>query len=129
MAIICPDCGREFDVTLFEYGHKIKCSCGNTLKFENIKHKDNYRFLKKLLLTIENEKKDKEFEKLKDNADRICSMIIDKRYKYVDISVAIEKFKKEFLEVFPEKENLYNMIYESRFKRLWGQFRDRKDYT
>jgi hypothetical protein len=28
MAISCPRCGREFDVTLFEFGHRVRCDCG-----------------------------------------------------------------------------------------------------
>ena len=27
MAIICPNCGAEFDATLFEFGHRIRCDC------------------------------------------------------------------------------------------------------
>lgn len=28
MAIRCPACGREYDVTLFEFGRTIRCACG-----------------------------------------------------------------------------------------------------
>lgn len=28
MAIPCPGCGRQYDVTLFEYGRTIHCACG-----------------------------------------------------------------------------------------------------
>lgn len=28
MAIPCPDCGRQYDVTLFEFGRTIRCACG-----------------------------------------------------------------------------------------------------
>ncbi len=28
MSLSCPKCGRQFDVTLFEYGRKVACECG-----------------------------------------------------------------------------------------------------
>jgi hypothetical protein len=28
MAILCPRCGAEFDVTLFQFGHGVRCDCG-----------------------------------------------------------------------------------------------------
>ncbi len=28
MAITCPRCGRPFDVTLFQFGHRVRCDCG-----------------------------------------------------------------------------------------------------
>lgn len=31
MAIVCPGCGHEYDVTLFEFGHTLTCDCGTIL--------------------------------------------------------------------------------------------------
>jgi len=28
MAITCPRCGSGFDVTLFQFGHRVRCRCG-----------------------------------------------------------------------------------------------------
>ena len=28
MAITCPRCGSEFDATLFQFGHRVRCRCG-----------------------------------------------------------------------------------------------------
>ena len=28
MAIACPQCGAGFDVTLFQFGHRVRCDCG-----------------------------------------------------------------------------------------------------
>lgn len=28
MAVTCPDCGRGYDVTLFQFGRTIECTCG-----------------------------------------------------------------------------------------------------
>jgi dsDNA-specific endonuclease/ATPase MutS2 len=28
MAVQCPDCGRQYDVTLFQFGQTVECDCG-----------------------------------------------------------------------------------------------------
>jgi len=33
MAITCPRCGAEFDVTLFQYGHRVQCHCGEEIEY------------------------------------------------------------------------------------------------
>ncbi|HEX8289393.1 MAG TPA: Mut7-C RNAse domain-containing protein [Pyrinomonadaceae bacterium] len=35
MAIYCQKCGRQYDVTLFEYGRTINCACGERVGFEH----------------------------------------------------------------------------------------------
>lgn len=34
MAILCPNCGREYDVTLFQFGRTIHCTCGARVGLE-----------------------------------------------------------------------------------------------
>jgi len=34
MAILCPRCGHQYDVTLFEFGETIKCDCGARIKLD-----------------------------------------------------------------------------------------------
>ncbi len=31
MAIICPQCSAGYDVTLFQFGHEVRCKCGRVL--------------------------------------------------------------------------------------------------
>ena len=33
MAIVCPKCGAKFDSTLFEFGHRSRCSCGADVEY------------------------------------------------------------------------------------------------
>jgi hypothetical protein len=33
MAITCPKCGAEFDATLFEFGHRVRCRCGAEVEY------------------------------------------------------------------------------------------------
>jgi len=32
MAIPCPRCGRQYDVTLFQFGHAVDCDCGERVE-------------------------------------------------------------------------------------------------
>ncbi len=34
MAIICPKCKHQYDVTLFEFGNIVKCDCGARIKLD-----------------------------------------------------------------------------------------------
>ena len=33
MAITCPRCGLEFDATLFQFGHRVRCTCGAEVEY------------------------------------------------------------------------------------------------
>ena len=33
MAITCPRCGSEFDATLFQFGHRVRCECGAEVEY------------------------------------------------------------------------------------------------
>jgi hypothetical protein len=33
MAITCPKCGAQFDVTLFQFGHRVRCDCGAEIEY------------------------------------------------------------------------------------------------
>jgi ADP-ribosylglycohydrolase len=33
MAITCPKCGAEFDATLFQFGHHVRCNCGTEIEY------------------------------------------------------------------------------------------------
>jgi hypothetical protein len=33
MAITCPRCGSEYDATLFQFGHRVRCVCGQEIEY------------------------------------------------------------------------------------------------
>jgi len=33
MAITCPRCGSQFDATLFQFGHRVRCRCGAEIEY------------------------------------------------------------------------------------------------
>ena len=56
-------------------------------------------------------------------ADRICSLILYTDYPEVDVLIERAKLRERCEELFPDRVELFDMIYESRFDRLWEQFR------
>ena len=60
---------------------------------------------------------------LQRGADRICNLILYSDYPEVDILIERRKLRGRCEGLFPDRMELYDMIYESRFDRLWEQFR------
>jgi len=62
---------------------------------------------------------------LKARVDMLCIAIVsgitEKEFKQKEA-----KLKEYCLKRFPEKADLYDLIYRARFKRLWQQFRERE---
>jgi hypothetical protein len=56
-------------------------------------------------------------------ADAVCRLIVSTDYPEVDVAIEIEKVRTRCEELFPDRMELFEMIYESRFDRLWEQWR------
>ncbi len=56
-------------------------------------------------------------------ADRGCVLILSSDLPAIDIEIEKSKVRERCLELYPDREELYEMLYESRFQRLWDQFR------
>lgn len=65
----------------------------------------------------------KAMRELQRMADRVCTLILNSDLPAVDIAIERSKVRERCLELYPDREDLYDMIYESRFQRLWDQFR------
>ncbi len=115
MAIRCPHCKKEFDITLFEFERTITCDCGNVV---SLQHKEMFR---ELLNARRNE--EEKIREIKSLADKISFLIISTDYPEIDIEIEKEKFRERINELFPDKIYLYELIYEPRFRRLKEQFR------
>ena len=61
---------------------------------------------------------------LQRRADRICKMIVSGDVPQIDIDIQQAALREDVARVFPDRLSLYQVIYESRFRRLWQQFRD-----
>ena len=55
-------------------------------------------------------------------ADRICVLILSTDLPEVDILIERGKLRELCEQLFPGRLDLFDMIYESRFDRLWEQF-------
>jgi hypothetical protein len=60
---------------------------------------------------------------LQREADRVCTLILSSDLPAIDIEIEKNEVRERCLELYPDREELYEMIYESRFQRLWDQFR------
>jgi hypothetical protein len=54
--------------------------------------------------------------------DRLCTLILFERPES-EIERARIELQSEAHRLFPDKTRLYEIVYESRFRRLWSQFR------
>ena len=60
---------------------------------------------------------------LQRQADRICEMIVTGDAALIDIEIQQAALREAAARAFPDKQALYQLLYESRFRRLWQQFR------
>ena len=63
-------------------------------------------------------------ERLKIEADKISCMILHTDLPWVDIAIQIENLREMCREIDPEHLELFSQVYESRFERLWNQWRE-----
>ena len=61
-------------------------------------------------------------------ADRVCVLILSSDLPAIDIEIEKNKVRERCLEMYPDQESLYEMLYESRFQRLWEQFRGEAEW-
>ena len=61
--------------------------------------------------------------RLQRQAARICEMIVSADTAPIDIEIQQAALREAIRQAFPEKHALYQLLYESRFRRLWQQFR------
>jgi hypothetical protein len=56
-------------------------------------------------------------------ADSIAHLIVNTDLPWVDVVIQIERLREEALRLFPQKMFLFDLVYLSRFRRLWHQWR------
>ena len=61
-------------------------------------------------------------EQLAREADRIVNLILHMSMPRVDIEIQIQNLREEFLRRCPEAADLFEMVYASRFRRIWDQW-------
>ncbi len=117
MAIRCPKCGMKYDVAKLDEDKELKCPCGFKLDLSLIETADDF------LRYCEGAAEHKKAREIQHDAQMICQMILDEGCQAIDIEIAKSRLEEKVKNLFPDKMETYRMIYESRFKRLWDQFR------
>jgi len=59
-------------------------------------------------------------------ADRIVNLILHSDLPRVDVEIEIEHLRERCLRRYPDGEALFEMIYASRFERIWEQWGDER---
>ena len=119
MAVTCPNCGRDYDITLFQFGHKVECECGTLIDATRPLRLVQPRRQINLAESLARLK----MSELQRMSERICALILNPEYPEIDIEIEKTRVRERCEQLFPDRMDLYEMIYESRFKRLWDQFR------
>jgi hypothetical protein len=57
-------------------------------------------------------------------SDRICSRILHEEIEWIDVQIEIEKMRDLVRQHAPEKQDLFERLYETRFRRLWEQWHE-----
>jgi hypothetical protein len=65
---------------------------------------------------------DQAYRAFQRKVDGVCTLILFERPEW-EIERARSELRSEADRLFPDKAQLYEIIYESRFSRLWNQFR------
>jgi len=55
-------------------------------------------------------------------SDRLCSRILHEDIEWVDVAIEIEKLRDLVRAHCPENLDLFERLYEARFRRIWDQW-------
>ncbi|MBI3320435.1 MAG: AAA family ATPase [Candidatus Omnitrophica bacterium] len=66
---------------------------------------------------------DERIRTLQRQAEEISDLIVAGEVPEIDIEIQKAKLREMIARVLPDRVALYHLIYESRFRRLWQQFR------
>lgn len=61
-------------------------------------------------------------DELKRLADEVCMLILHTDLPAVDIEIRIDQVRQRCEELFPDRLDLFEMVYASRFRRLMQQW-------
>ena len=113
MIVTCPKCSSSYARVLL--GETPRCRCGQLLPLDAVAP----RFVDREGLQ-EEEANIREITRM---AEQVSFLIVATDCPKVDIEIKRAELKRRCRTLFPDKMDLYEMIYTSRFKRLWEQFR------
>jgi hypothetical protein len=57
-------------------------------------------------------------------SDRLVSRILHEDLEWIDIQIEIETLRDRVREQCPDKLDLFEQLYEARFRRIWDQWHE-----
>ena len=112
LVVTCKACGASYARVFLEVAAERRCRCGKPLDLEEPVDSEALRA------------EEAKVRELSRAADRLSFLIVATDCPRVDVDIQRAELRRRCRTLFPDKMELYDMIYESRFKRLWEQFRD-----
>lgn len=114
--VTCKRCGTSYGRVFLEGSKERRCRCGLALRLG----RKRPSFVDSDALRTE----DAKLRELSRDADRLSFMIVATDCPRIDVDIERAALRRRCQALFPDKMDLYDMIYESRFRRLWQQFRN-----
>jgi hypothetical protein len=111
----CSRCAQAYGRVFLDAAESPRCRCGAALDPAG----DPPRFVDRAEVWAE----ERRLSELARAADQLCFLIVATDTPRVDVDIQRSNLRRRCKTLFPDKMDLYDMVYESRFRRLWEQFR------
>ena len=115
LLVECPQCGKSYGRVFLDPEREPHCRCGEPLR----RLGGEPQFVDREAFVREENR----LGELQRAADRVSFLIVATDCPRVDIDIQRAELRRRCKTLFPDKMDLFEMLYESRFRRLWEQFR------
>jgi hypothetical protein len=116
MLVQCARCGNSYARVFLDASSDPRCKCGERLDPEG----PGPQFVDRDELVRE----ERRLGELARAADRVSFLIVATDCPRIDIDIQRAELRRRCQTLFPDKMDVYEMVFESRFRRLWEQFRN-----
>jgi hypothetical protein len=116
LIVQCDRCGQSYASVFIEQARAPRCRCGAELELTGRAP----QFIEREALLRE----ERRVDELTRAADLVSFLIVATDCPRIDVDIQRANLKRRVAKLFPDKMDLYEMVYESRFRRLWEQFRN-----
>jgi len=116
LLVECPRCGQSYARVFFAPEKAPVCRCGDILTLEG----DTPQFVDRDVIVREENR----ISELVRAAERLAFLIVATDCPRIDVEIERAALRRRCKVLFPDKMELYEMVYDSRFARLWQQFRE-----
>jgi len=115
LLVQCDRCGQYYGRVFIDPDRGANCRCGAVIETSG----PGPQFVDRNEILAE----ERELTELSRGAERVCFLIVATDCARIDVDIERANLRRRCQEIFPDKMELYEMVYEGRFRRLWEQFR------